>query len=215
MSAGSSNRARQAGWEAEGAELDPVMASYAAERRGLPVHHCPAQALAGRGRRYGALTFNDVLEHIPEPRPLLTEVRELLVPGGLLAIKVPHGPMQRIKEHLKRDLLGLKDWQRYRTGIMIHYSHVNHFTVKSLKRCLERTGYRVLALVAGAPEYPPPSWSDRRPAPLASALVRRSAYAAARWVPGGVYTPLAMNLQAYAVRLEGQGDESETIPRRR
>jgi SAM-dependent methyltransferase len=198
--------ARQAGWNAEGAELDPVTASYAAKHRQLPVHHRAAQELADEGRRFGALTFNDVLEHIPQPLPLLKEVRELLVPGGLLAIKVPHGPMQRIKERFKRDLLGQRDWQRSRTGIMIHYSHVNHFTVRSLRICLEQAGYRVLAIVAGAPEYVPISKAAGRLNPLAVALLRRSVYAAARWVPGGVHSPLAMNLQAYAVR-PGIGDE--------
>jgi hypothetical protein len=49
--------ARQAGWQAEGAEFNSRTASYAARRTGAPIHEGPAQELAVNGRRFGAVTL--------------------------------------------------------------------------------------------------------------------------------------------------------------
>ncbi len=193
------DRARRAGWDAEGVELNPVTAAFAARRTGAPVHAGGAQDLADRGRRYGAVTLNDVLEHIPHPVEVVARLRTLLVPGGVLAIKVPHGPAQRLKEGLRRRLRG-PDWRRHHVGVMVRYAHVNHFTVGSLRRCLRRAGFPRVVVVAGAPELLPASWPGRTGAQAASARLRRAAYAAAGLIPGGVHTPLAMNLQAFAIK---------------
>jgi SAM-dependent methyltransferase len=189
--------ARAAGWDVEGAELAPRTAAYAARRTGLAVHQVPAQELVAHGRRYGVVTLTDVLEHIPRPAPLVAELRGLLHPGGLLAIKVPHGPMQRLKERIRRDLLRKPD-----AGVMTRYVHVNHFTVRSLRRCLESAGFRDVAVKAGAPEFLPPS-PGRTRGQAASAIVRRAVYRAAEVLPGGVHTPLAMNLQAFGTNPGG------------
>jgi SAM-dependent methyltransferase len=190
--------ARRAGWGAEGAELNPVTAEFAARKTGAPVHSCRAEDLAARGRRFGAVTLNDVLEHIPRPALLVAGLRGLLEPGGVLAIKVPHGPMQRLKEGFRRDVLR-GDWRRDRIGVMVRYSHVNHFTVGSLRLCLEGAGFRPVVVAAGAPEFLPASSPGRTPRQAASAWARRAAYRAAGLIPGGARTPLAMNLQAFGV----------------
>ena len=41
------------------------------------------------GRRFDAITCFDVLEHVPEPRALLTDLVGRLVPGGLLFVHAP------------------------------------------------------------------------------------------------------------------------------
>jgi hypothetical protein len=187
--------ARRAGWEAEGAELNPVTASYAAHRTGAPIHQMRAQDLATQGRRYTAVTLNDVLEHIPRPLPLLAEVRGLLPAGGVIAIKVPHGPMQRIKEGIRRTLL-----RQPGAGVGLRFVHVNHFTVKSLRLCLERAGFDRISIEIAAPDFVPAHYPRGRTFQQAySAFVRTAVYGAGKRIPGGVYTPLALNLQAFAV----------------
>jgi hypothetical protein len=186
--------ARQAAWEAEGAEFNPVTASYAAQRTAAPIHQGRAQDLAAQGRRFSALTLNDVLEHIPQPGPLLTELRGLLPAGGVVAIKVPHGPMQRIKEGVRRSILRQAD-----AGVGTRYVHVNHFTVTSLRRCLEEAGFRTVTVAVAAPDFVPASVADRTGSQAFTALLRMTVYRAAGLVPGGVYTPLALNLQAFAI----------------
>jgi SAM-dependent methyltransferase len=187
--------ARAAGWEAEGAEFNPVTATYAARRTGAPIHQGRAQDLVDQGRRFTALTFNDVLEHIPRPIPVLAQVRALLHPGGIVAVKVPHGPMQRLKEGFRQTVLR----ESAGTGVGVRYVHVNHFTVKSLRRCLEEAGYRDVKITVGAPDFVPAAYPGRTLGEAWSARMRQAAYHAAGLIPGGVHTPLALNLQAFGV----------------
>lgn len=184
--------AREAGWQAEGAELNPITANYAHERTGLPIHIALAQELAAQGRTFTAVTLTDVLEHIPEPVALVKELRSLLRPGGVIAIKVPHGPMQILKEAFRRDVL-----KQTGAGVMVRFVHVNHFTVDSLRQCLEQAGFRDIAIEVGAPEFLPatPVRSKRE---TTRARIAQTVYQIASHLPGGVRTPLAMNLQAYA-----------------
>jgi SAM-dependent methyltransferase len=187
--------AREAGWQVEGAELAERTAAFAARRTGVVVHRVPAQELAERGLRYAAVTLTDVLEHIPRPASLVRDLAGLLAPGGVLAIKVPHGPMQRLKEGFRRRVLGSAD-----AGVAVRFVHVNHFTVESLRRCLEGAGLDDVAATVGAPEFHPATFAGRTRRQAISAATRRAVYRVARAVPGGVRTPLAMNLQAFGTR---------------
>lgn len=186
--------ARQAGWQAEGAEFSALTAAYAAQRTGAPIHQGPAQELAARGLRYGAVTLNDVLEHIPRPGQLLADLRTLLHPGGVIAVKVPAGPAQRLKERIRRSVLRRAD-----SGVGVRLVHVNHFTVHSLRRCLEGAGFRAVTIAVAAPDYVPATFPGRTRGQALSACLRLAVYQAARWIPGALHTPLALNLQAYAV----------------
>jgi Methyltransferase domain len=186
--------ARQAGWEAEGAECNPVTASFATQRTGSPIHQGRAQDLAAQGHRYSALTLTDVLEHIPRPGPLLTELRGLLHPGGVVAVKVPHGPMQRLKEGFRRTIL-----RQANSGVGVCYVHVNHFTVASLRRCLEGAGFRAVTVGVAAPEFVPASYAERTRSQARTAFLRMAVYRTAGLIPGSVYTPLALHLQAFAI----------------
>ena len=180
--------ANQAGWQAEGAELNPNAAAYAAKRTGLPVYKHDARQLIAQGKRYNAVTLTDVLEHIPNPVPLLADLRDLLTPGGWLAVKVPCGHNQLLKERI-RYRLGRTPEAAIGTNIV----HINHFCPQALRLALVKAGYRNIRLRTGAPEFVF-GWS---PKPLLSSLFRLAVFYAAR-LPGAVHTPLAFNLQAYA-----------------
>jgi SAM-dependent methyltransferase len=149
----------------------------------VTVHQIPARALAARGLRFDAITLTDVLEHIPEPRAVLADLARLLEPGGVLAVKVPCGRSQYIKERVIASITGRE------VSLAVNLVHVNHFTPGSLRRALAASGYGAIVVRTGAPELPPGH-------PLGNA-VRLGVYVAAR-LPGGVHTPLALNLQAYA-----------------
>jgi 2-polyprenyl-3-methyl-5-hydroxy-6-metoxy-1,4-benzoquinol methylase len=182
--------ARTAGWDAEGIELNPRTAAYAAGRTGATVHQMNAQALADRGRRYDAVVLTDVLEHIPDPVALLTTLSALTTPGGVIAVKVPCGPSQVIKEH------ALAAISSHRVTLADNLVHVNHFSPRSLQLALDRAGFTA-TVKAAAPELQPAH--GRSLESLASNTLRLMTYGLAR-LPGGVHTPLALNLQAYGVR---------------
>jgi SAM-dependent methyltransferase len=185
--------AQRAGWAVEGIELNPRTAAYAARRTGAPVYRLNAEDVVLRGRRVDAVTLIDALEHIPDPVRMLTTARQLLEPGGWIAVKVPDGPNQLLKERLRARLK-----RHYQPSIADNLVHVNHFSPRSLVLALERAGFTSLRVVAAAPELPGPShlaiW--RRPADVG----RLALFRVARLLPGGVHSPLALNLQAYGRR---------------
>lgn len=181
--------ARDAGWNAEGLELNPTTAAIAAKRTGLPVHHVNARKFATTGRQFRVVTLIDVLEHIPEPIYLLRTVKRLLEPGGVVAVKVPCGPAQRWKEQL---LAAIRPGRKI--SLADNLVHVNHFSPRSLRLAFERAGYLPVSVRTAPPELPDEGTKSRR---LASRTLRLGAYHVAR-LPGFVRTPLALNLLAYA-----------------
>jgi hypothetical protein len=80
----------------------------------------------------------------------------------------------------------------YRPAVADNLVHVNHFTPHSLSRALERESFGEITVVPGVPELPPVGRTTR--------FIRRFVFLSARGLPGGVHTPLALNLQAYARR---------------
>ena len=180
----------EAGWEAEGIELNPRTAAYAAARTGLPVHQMNAHALADGRRSYDAVVLTDVLEHIPEPVDLLATLAKLTKEGGVVAVKVPCGSSQVVKERVRAAVTS------HRVTLADNLVHVNHFSPRSLELALSRSGFEP-SVRAAAPELQPAQPARFRR--VASNALRLVTYALAR-LPGGVHTPLALNLQAYGVR---------------
>jgi SAM-dependent methyltransferase len=177
------------GWGAEGVELNPATAAFAAEVTGATIHREDAGSVAAGGRRFDAVTLVDVLEHIPRPVEALRAARGVLDAGGWLAVKVPHGPNQLLKERIRAAVS-----PRYRATVADNLVHVSHFTPRSLCAALARAGFDRIRVAAAPPVLPPRGgWRAR----TRSAMLR-SVAAAARTIPGGERTPLAMNLQAYA-----------------
>jgi SAM-dependent methyltransferase len=181
--------AAERGWTAEGVELNPSTAAYAARATGLPVHRMDARALADRGLRYGAVTLIDVLEHIPEPVAALEAARTVLAPGGWIAVKVPHGRVQLGKEALRARLR-----PGYRATVADNLVHVSHFGPRSLRRALERAGFADVRLGIAAPETIPAPGAAAR----AANAGRRAVWSLGRLLPRGVESPLSLHLQAYA-----------------
>jgi SAM-dependent methyltransferase len=181
--------AAERGWAAEGVELNPSTAAYATRATGIPVHRLDARALAGEGRRYGAVTLIDVLEHIPQPVAALEAARGVLAPGGWIAVKVPHG-----REQLRKEALRARLRPGYRATVADNLVHVNHFGVRSLALALERAGFADVSVEIAAPETIP----TRGAAVAAANAARRVVWRLGRMLPGGVRTPLSLHLQAYA-----------------
>ncbi len=174
-----------AGWLAEGTEINERTATHAAERTGLPVHRLSADRLPELGRQYHAVTLTDVLEHIPEPVALLAVVRRVVADEGWVAVKVPCGPAQLLKETWRARLTS-----GYRATLADNLVHINHFSPRALRIALARAGFDDITVEIAAPECPPGA--------RASAVIRLALYNIGRRVPGGVHTPIALHLQAFA-----------------
>jgi len=180
--------ATAAGFDASGIELNPTVAEYAARRTGRPVIQLNAFELTQTGRQYDAVLMTDVLEHIPRPKAILADLYTLVRPDGWIAVKVPCGANQLRKQRF-RVRVGSAESLTIATSLV----HVNHFTPSSLKKVLTDAGFRNVTVTAGAPEFSPLLWSLKS---VFDTLAKKVVYRLAR-LPGGVRTPLALNLQAY------------------
>jgi SAM-dependent methyltransferase len=177
--------AQRRGWSVEGVEVNPRTAAHAEQQTGARVHRMSALGLDAMGQRFDALTLTDVLEHIPDPLRMLGKAKSALSTGGWLAVKVPCGPVQVLKERLRARV-----HRGYRPRLADNLVHVNHFSVRSLDLALNRAGFRNVRIEIGAPECPHQS--------AIANLLRLTIYRAGRRLPFGLYSPCALNLQAFA-----------------
>lgn len=88
---------------------------------------------------YDVIILADVLEHLRDPGSMLNRITraDLLSDGGLLLISVPNAAHESVLAEL---LLG--DFRYTRTGIL-DATHVRWFTLESLRRLLEQSGFIV------------------------------------------------------------------------
>lgn len=183
--------ARARGWDAEGLELNPQTAAFAAERTGVPIRQMNVHEVDDSQAAYDAITVTDVLEHIPDPVRVLSRIVSLLAPGGWVAVKVPCGPSQLTKETWRGRLL-----PGYRPTVADNLVHVSHFSPTSLRHALERAGFRDIDIAPGAPELP----GNGGVRGQLSRASRLSLHHLARLLPSGVNMPITFNLQAYGRR---------------
>ena len=189
-------------FDAEGIELNTRAADFAERRTGRPIHRLNVQDLAELGKKFGVVTLIDVLEHIPDPRPVLKSLRRLLLPGGVLVVKVPHGTMQRLKERIRGlRVRTLEARAAKHIEVMTRFVHVNHFTPRSLARCLSASGFESVRVVSSPPDFQREA-GGRGLRESLGALGRVASYRLARIVPGGVDSPLSFHLLASAVKGE-------------
>jgi SAM-dependent methyltransferase len=73
---------------AVGVDVNPRLVDYC-RRQGLDAHLMSADRLPFESATFEGVVLDNVLEHISDPRPLLTESRRVLAKGGRMVIGVP------------------------------------------------------------------------------------------------------------------------------
>ena len=122
--------AKERGWKVTGHELNRYAVDHA-RKKGIEVWDQPFCAEIFGQRRFSAVTLLGVLEHLPYPHQVLTEVRKLLEPGGVLAILVPN--IDSIATRILHEKCNTFD------GI----EHINFWNRNTLSRFLKRTGFEL------------------------------------------------------------------------
>jgi len=156
-------------------------------------------------RRFQAVTFWAVLEHLPEPAAFLARARELLLPGGCVFILVPNLRSLAVR------LLGA----RYR---YILPQHVNYFSRTTLAELLRRAHFNAVAS-GGSHFNPAVLWQDWRrgnDAPVAdaerAALLRRTTRL--KQAPWLIPARWALNLVEWGLASTGFADNIWAVGRK-
>ena len=133
------------GTRSTGIELSDAAAQRCRER-GLDVIQGDLVEHDFAGQTFDLVTYNGVLEHVPDPHAHLVKVRSLLAPKGKLVIlgipSIESAGFWLAKEHW----IGL-DTPR----------HIHQFSPSSLRRLLETTGFSVTSVESRSPRFNPPS----------------------------------------------------------
>ena len=127
------------GLEACGFEPSELAVSVAREKE-LEVHHANFDDFVAncreQQRRFDAVSMVHVLEHVPDPKLLLTSMRDLLNEGGILIVDVPNdfNPLQEAA----REALDLEPWW------IIRPDHISYFGFDSLETLLQICSYEIV-----------------------------------------------------------------------
>ncbi len=78
------------GWSVRGVEICRESAEYGIKRRGVPIFIGTLEAAKLARESVSLVHFSHLIEHVSDPRVLLTEVKRILRPGGLALITTPN-----------------------------------------------------------------------------------------------------------------------------
>lgn len=81
---------KRRGWESCGVDLCRQSAEYGTKTRGVPIFGGTLEEARFAAGSFAAVHFSHLIEHVPDPRGLLDEVRRVLAPGGLAVITTPN-----------------------------------------------------------------------------------------------------------------------------
>ena len=130
---------RESDWEAYGCEISAGAVQYAKEVLGLTRITCGRLEEAGYPpSSFDLITLWDVIEHIPDPDLLLTQIGRLLKPGGGLFLHTPNACVQLVKARIKKGIKGERAGDHYLEA----RDHVNLYSVAGITRVLERCGFQ-------------------------------------------------------------------------
>lgn len=148
------DQARKRGWEVYGTDVSDFAVTYAREAFGLEaVQRTDLASAAYADGFFQVVTLWNLLEHVPDPRALLTEVRRIVDPRhGMVLVRVPnmlvHNVLRRVQPALAPLMrLAGKQPLPYLGGISPP-QHLYGFTPTTLRALLEDLGFTTVRVVA-------------------------------------------------------------------
>ncbi|HEY8158402.1 MAG TPA: class I SAM-dependent methyltransferase [Methylobacter sp.] len=119
---------RQRGWQVEGIDFDENAVKVAVQQ-GLLVHCNSLEQHGFPDDYFDAVTFNHLIEHVPDPVQTLAECTRILKPGGKLVILTPNNASFTHRV-FKQDWRGLEPPR-----------HLHIFSMLSMRRALAMAGF--------------------------------------------------------------------------
>ena len=132
-------RARAAGFDASGLEMNAASAAFARGHYGLDVAEGTIHEAPQAPGSLDVLTMFDVIEHVPDPLGDLRKAWDLLAPGGRIVLSTPNidGLFPRASLPLARTL---DYWPHPEPPY-----HLYQFSARTLGAMLEKAGFAVTA----------------------------------------------------------------------
>ncbi|MBI5411326.1 MAG: class I SAM-dependent methyltransferase [Nitrospirae bacterium] len=128
---------RKRGWQVVGIEPQPRWAEQARDRLGLHVMTGFYDRATFHEQSFDLILLSHVIEHLPDPRPLLATVRGHLAPGGLVFIGTPNVAMPKLEPCIGS----------------FNTAHVRLFSLNTLSRLLSECGFAITASETLWPRY--------------------------------------------------------------
>lgn len=126
--------ARQLGWRVMGIEADPASAATARSIAPGTAIHASFAAAALAERSVDVVTASHVVEHLADPRAILSEIRRVLADDGLLGVAVPN--WRSLSHRLFGDVWGGLEPSR----------HLLMFDRRRLVTLLQESGFTIVAV---------------------------------------------------------------------
>lgn len=123
--------AQEYGCEAYGIDISKFAIDFA-KSRGLKVYQGIGPEIVKENSLWDVITLWHVLEHVPDPKGLMTKVRSFMKSGSLLVVEIPN------VDSLPAKLLGPK-WKMISTN-----EHIWYFSEKTLSLLLTSCGFKVI-----------------------------------------------------------------------
>jgi SAM-dependent methyltransferase len=129
--------ARRLGLTATGTDLSQY-AIKACRDQGFRAEPGALAALPFAADEFGLITMKHVLEHTPDPRAALQDVRRILRPGGALFIAVPHADYRKSVRNPQAS--------RYFLPAVHGREHFVYYTPETMTRLLQEEGFRIVSV---------------------------------------------------------------------
>ena len=129
--------AKSIGYAAQGVELTPSAREEAASRSGCVV--LSPNALSSMGNQYDTIFLGDLIEHVYNPRFILTDLKSHLKSDGVIFIQ---GPLEAATT-LSNFLLAIKSLLTPGRSSELPPYHVSLANFYAMKLLLEASGYRI------------------------------------------------------------------------
>jgi 2-polyprenyl-3-methyl-5-hydroxy-6-metoxy-1,4-benzoquinol methylase len=119
---------RDEGWKVRGVDVCRESAEYGRSHRGVDIYAGTLEEAHLPDASFGVVHFSHLIEHVPDPRAFLAEVRRILAPGGFAVITTPN------IDGFQARLFG-KGW---RSAIA---DHLVLFSRRTLERLVDESGF--------------------------------------------------------------------------
>jgi len=124
-------RMKKRGWDVEGTDFDAQAAEKVSKRYGITTHVGDLPDCKLPSNTFDAITMNQTVEHLYDPKATLEACLRILKPGGVLVMTTPN------VDSLGAQMYGAhwRGWEAPR--------HLHLFSTASLKRLSEQAGFIV------------------------------------------------------------------------